>query len=115
MVAQGVFIALEGPEGAGKTTQAARIAASIEADGLRVLVTREPGGTAVGEAIRDILLERPEIAILPQTEALLYAAARAQHLHEVICPALASGLVVICESVHRLNARLSGRWPGPRP
>lgn len=97
MAGQGLLIALEGPEGAGKSTQAARIAAGLEADGLHVLVTREPGGTAAGEAIRGILLERIETAILPQTEALLYAAARAQHVRDIICPALASGTAVICD------------------
>lgn len=94
---RGVLIALEGPEGAGKSTQAPRIAAALTERGLSPLVTREPGGTAVGEAIRQMLLDQSDYAILPETEALLYAAARSQHVREVLSPAIAAGSVVICD------------------
>ena len=91
------FIVFEGPEGGGKTVQTQRLAASLDADGHPVLLTREPGGTGVGEAIRGLLLESDDAAMFAQTEALLMSAARAQHVHEVILPARASGKTVICD------------------
>lgn len=93
----GFFVAFEGTEGSGKTTQAERLAAVLRDSGYDVVGTREPGGTAVGERIRQILLDSEEPAILPATEALLYAAARAQHVGDVIAPALARGAVVVCD------------------
>ena len=94
---RGVFIALEGPEGAGKSTQAPRIAAALGDRGFSVILTREPGGTAVGEAIRKLLLDQDDYVILPETEALLYAAARSQHVREVLTPALTADSVVVCD------------------
>ena len=91
------FIVFEGPEGGGKTLQTQRLAASLEADGYPVLLTREPGGTGVGEAIRAVLLESHAGPMFAQTEALLMSAARAQHVHEVILPARASGKTVVCD------------------
>ena len=88
----GIFITIEGVEGAGKTTQAQRLAAALGPD---VVLTREPGGTPVAERIRDIFLTSD--GITPMTELLLIAAARAQHVDELIRPALAANQIVICD------------------
>ncbi len=93
----GLFITLEGGEGVGKSTQLKHVADWFLQQGREVVLTREPGGTRVGEAIRDILLRRDEVAIGREAEVLLLFAARAQHLAEVIRPALAKGEVVICD------------------
>ncbi len=93
----GAFIVFEGPEGGGKSLQAQLLAVSLERAGHPVLMTREPGGTGVGEAIRAVLLERGDVAIAAETEALLMTAARAQHVREVIAPARAAGRVVLCD------------------
>lgn len=93
----GYFIALEGADGSGKTTQSRLLEKALTADGYDVLVTREPGGTRLGERIRELLLGVDGCAMLATTEALLFAAARAQHVHEVIKPALETGMIVICD------------------
>lgn len=90
------FITFEGIEGSGKTTQMRRLAATLRARGLDVVATREPGGTPVGDQIRAILLH-PASVMGPWTELLLYAAARAEHLEQVIRPALAAGKLVLCD------------------
>jgi len=93
----GFFIAMEGGEGAGKSTHSKRLAAWLESQGYEVLLTREPGGTPTAEKIRNILLD-PEIMDMPdQTEALLFAAARGDHAQNKIKPALERGAVVICD------------------
>ena len=92
-----MFVALEGPEGGGKSTQARRLHAALVAQGYDVLLTREPGGTSIGEAIRAIVLANHEAVITAETEALLYMAARAQHVADVIAPTLAAGKIVICD------------------
>jgi dTMP kinase len=92
-----MFITLEGPEGSGKTSQIPALKAFICARGYDVVVTREPGGTSVGDQIRDVLMNLKNVSIVPRTEILLFQAARAQHVEEVIRPALADGKVVICD------------------
>ncbi len=92
----GRFITLEGPEGGGKTLQAERLAVALEGRGHVVRLTREPGGTHLGEQLRDILLGRADSPIAPRADALLFNAARAQLVAEVIGPALDAGEVVVC-------------------
>lgn len=91
-----MFITLEGPDGAGKTSQAARLAAALAADGVDVVLAREPGGTELGERLREILLQRDDLAIEPLADALLFNASRAQLVAEVIRPALDGGRTVVC-------------------
>ncbi|TFY84577.1 dTMP kinase [Pseudomonas kairouanensis] len=93
----GLFITLEGPEGAGKSTNRDYLAARLRDEGIEVVLTREPGGTPLAERIREVLLAPGEEQMNPDTELLLVFAARAQHLAEVIRPALARGAVVICD------------------
>lgn len=94
---RGLFITFEGPDGSGKTTQIDRLRSFIEQKGYDAVLTREPGGTAISEKIRDIILDRNHTEMDYMTEALLYAASRAQHVAEVIKPALESGRAVICD------------------
>ncbi|MFA5517269.1 MAG: dTMP kinase [Desulfuromonadales bacterium] len=92
-----LFITFEGIEGSGKTTQIRRLAAALQSSGREVLVTREPGGCPIADAIRGILLDPASAALVPRAELLLYAAARAQHVDEVIRPALQAGQTVLCD------------------
>ena len=91
------FITLEGVEGSGKSTQIRILAEHLQARGVRVLTTREPGGCPVADAIRAILLDPANRQLVPRAELLLYAAARAQHIEEVIRPALQAGVTVLCD------------------
>lgn len=96
---RGWFITIEGPEGAGKTTQAARLESHLRGEGVAVLRTREPGGTSLGERLRDLLLAGGPPAgatIDPLTDALLFSAARRQLVEEVIRPAIEAGTSVVC-------------------
>lgn len=93
----GLFITLEGPEGAGKSTNREYLAERLRAAGVEVLLTREPGGTPLAERIRDVLLTPVEEVMNADTELLLVFAARAQHLATVIRPALERGAVVLCD------------------
>ena len=90
------FITLEGPEGCGKTTQAQLLAEALERKGLKIKLTREPGGDPVSEEIRKILLDGPDHSVVDRTEVFLYLAARSQHTERVIRPALEDGFTVIC-------------------
>ena len=92
-----LFLVVEGLDGAGKTTQIERLASFLTAAGAPPVVTREPGGTPVGERIREILLDPRHRDLSPRAEALLYAADRAQHVEDVIRPALAAGRVVVSD------------------
>ena len=90
-----MFVTFEGLDGSGKTTQLRLLAERLTAEGRTVVVTREPGGTELGEAVRDLVLHGGNVA--PWAEAALYAASRAQHVEEVIRPALARGAVMLCD------------------
>lgn len=94
---RGCFITVEGPDGSGKTTQIRKLAAALTAIGLDVVTTREPGGTRISDRIRELLLDPDHTEMCDQAEILLYAASRAQHVHERILPALAEGKVVLCD------------------
>jgi dTMP kinase len=94
---RGKFIALEGGEGAGKSTQARLLAEALETRGIRAVVTREPGGTPGAEAIRTLLLDADGEGWNPRAEALLFAAARSDHVERLIRPALEAGRWVICD------------------
>ncbi len=92
-----MFITLEGIEGSGKTTQIDRLADLLAQKGIKCVITRQPGGTMIGENIRSILLNPENDILEPMTELLLYLADRAQHINEIIKPALVAGKAVICD------------------
>lgn len=92
-----MFITFEGPEGSGKTSQIPALADYLRAAGYEVVVTREPGGTPVSDQIRDVLMSLENVAIVPRTEILLFLAARAQHVEDLIRPSLAAGKIVLCD------------------
>jgi dTMP kinase len=94
---RGWFITFEGPEGSGKTTQQRRMAPWLESQGIPVVVTREPGGTPIGERIREVLHDCAHTEMTAEAEILLYSASRAQHVGEIIRPAMAAGKVVLCD------------------
>jgi dTMP kinase len=93
----GVFISFEGPEGAGKSTQTKLLQAALERAGYAVTLTREPGGTPLGDAIREVVLLNLDLEVNALSEFLLYSASRAQLVRDVITPALQSNHVVICD------------------
>lgn len=93
----GRFVVLEGVEGAGKTTQAQLLSEWLEAEGVPHILAREPGGTAVGEAIRNVVQDRPELDVPPETELLLYVAARAAFVRHIVRPALERGELVVAD------------------
>lgn len=97
MTQQGLFITLEGPDGCGKSTQLRLLEDALTKRGITHWITREPGGTQVGERIREMLLSPDNTAITPRAEMLLYAASRAQHVDEAIRPRLAAGVTVISD------------------
>lgn len=94
---QGLFISIEGPDGSGKSTQIENIRQFFADKNIDILYTREPGGTEIGEQIRKILLDKGSANMNYMTEALLYAASRAQHVAQVIKPALREGRIVVCD------------------
>ena len=93
----GIFVTIEGIEGCGKSTQARMLKRHLEKKGMNVLLTKEPGGTKIGNQIRKILLDKRNKKIVPYTELFLYAASRAQHVEEVIIPSLAEDKIVVCD------------------
>ena len=93
----GTFITVEGPDGAGKTTQLQLLADRLTAEGYEIVMTREPGGTRIGNEIRSLILNPDFQELDEMTEILLYAASRAQHVNELIRPALAAGKIVLCD------------------
>ena len=97
MILTGLFITLEGGEGAGKTSAIPLLTARLEKEGYQVLATREPGGIEIAEAIRAVILNPANTSMDGRTEALLYAAARRQHLVEKVWPALKKGMIVLCD------------------
>ena len=94
---KGLFITIEGPDGSGKSTQIEKLRVYLEKKGYKAILTREPGGTEISEKIRNIILDKNNKEMNNMTEALLYAASRAQHVAEVIKPALEMGETVICD------------------
>lgn len=119
----GLFVTLEGPEGSGKSTQLGLLAEAL-ASSHDPVVVREPGGTALGEALRDVLLHRSELEICPEAEAYLFMAARAELVGERIGPALAAGRLVLSDRYHDATRVYQGEvggvtvdWPSsfPRP
>jgi len=92
-----MFITLEGPEGSGKTSQMPRLAKYLRSKGYEVITTREPGGTPISDQVRDILISMKNTGMQPRTEILLFLAARAQLVEELIKPALQSGKIVLCD------------------
>lgn len=94
---EGIFITIEGGDGSGKSTQIDLLMAYFDEQGYEVLLTREPGGTVISEKIREIILNKDHMEMADMTEALLYAASRAQHVQEFIIPNVQKGKVVICD------------------
>lgn len=105
---KGIFVTIEGCEGAGKTTQAKLLADYLTTQGHQVLVTREPGGTVIGEKIRKILLDRDHRELAPRVELLLYLASRSQLVSQVIKPALEEGKIVISDRFHHSSLAYQG-------
>ena len=97
MTTRGRFLTIEGVDGAGKSTQVPRLEEHLRRTGIRTLVTREPGGTPLGESLRELLLDPRFAGMAPVAELLIMFAARAEHLDKVILPALAEGVWVLCE------------------
>ena len=105
---RGAFLTVEGLDGSGKGTQIGRLSDALDRWGYEVVHTREPGGTPIGEKIREILLDRENTGMADVTEALLYAASRAQHVREKILPAVAEGRVVLCDRYLDSSAAYQG-------
>lgn len=110
---EGYFITFEGPDGAGKTTVINEVVKALQAQTSReILVTREPGGSKIAESIRDIILDPANTEMDDKTEALLYAASRAQHVSEIINPALAAGRIVISDRFVDSSLAYQGKGRG---
>lgn len=105
---EGIFITMEGPDGSGKTTQIELLKEYLETKGYDIIITREPGGTAISEAIREIILNPEYEEMSYMTELLLYASARAQLVNQVIKPALDAGKAVICDRFVESSAVYQG-------
>ncbi len=111
-MADGIFLVLDGLDGCGKSTQARRLSERLRETGRTVIHTREPGGTALGEQVRDLLLDRELGDIAPLAEVFLYQASRAQLVDTVVAPALAEGHVVVCERWHYATRAYQGAYAG---
>lgn len=107
-----MFITLEGPEGSGKSTQITRLVQRLLDRGVQALQTREPGGTAIGDQVRDILMNLENTSMHPTTEILLFSASRAQHVHECIKPHLEKGVVVLCDRYYHSTLAYQGYGHG---
>lgn len=108
----GTLVVFEGIDGSGKTTQLELLKHYLAKRGHRVLCTREPGGTRIGELIRQLLLDPANSELQPRTEAFLYASARAQHVAEKIKPALAAGQIVLCDRFYHSTLAYQGQGRG---
>lgn len=109
---RGRFITIEGPEGSGKSTHSRLLCGYLRRRGLKILHTREPGGTKIGEVIRKVLLDRKNKKISGACELFLFLAARAQIVEEIIRPALAKGYIVVCDRFHDATAAYQGYGAG---
>ncbi len=105
----GLFIALEGPDGSGKSTIAKLLGDYLDKKNIAYISTREPGGTEIGEKIRNLILDKEHTDMSDRTEALLYAASRSQHLDEKILPALKEGKLVLCDRFVLSSLAYQGR------
>ena len=112
---RGLFVALEGGEGGGKSTQASLLVAWLREAGHEVLLTREPGGTDVGSALRSIILDPATGELSPRTETLIYAADKAEHVHAVVAPALSAGQVVVTDRYVDSTIAYQGAGRGVEP
>lgn len=112
---RGLFITLEGVEGCGKSTQIKLLSRFLSERGIEHVITREPGGTEIGDKIRKILLDVSNLKMEPLTELLLYAASRAQHILEIIKPAISSGKIVVCDRFYDSTLAYQGHARGIDP
>lgn len=109
---KGLFIALEGPDGSGKSTITKLLGDYLEGKNIPYIMTREPGGTKIGENIRDLILDKENTHMSDETEALLYAASRGQHVKEKIEPALNEGKIVLCDRFVLSSLAYQGKGRG---
>jgi dTMP kinase len=103
-----MFLTLEGPDGSGKSTQARLLAEHLKARGRNILLTREPGGTTIGDQIRTVLMNLRNTGMCPEAEFLLFSASRAQHVRELIRPHLEAGAIVVCDRYYDSSLAYQG-------
>ena len=111
-MSRGRFITVEGPEGSGKSTHSRLLCLHLKKSGFKVLQSREPGGTKIGEAVRKVLLDKKNKGISGACELFLFLAARAQIVEEIIRPALAKGYIVVCDRFHDATVAYQGYGAG---